>query len=101
MIENKKKHLKIYLMIILAIMTILVSTQSLAVSKVEGLTVKMEGEKEDFYACGDTLMYGGVRLKQAFGGTGYNNEVRYFQDFGSRLYLMEAQELSKKATDIG
>ena len=63
--------------------------------------VKMEGEKEDFYACGDTLMYGGVRLKQAFGGTGYNNEVRYFQDFGSRLYLMEAQELSKKATDIG
>lgn len=52
--------------------------------------VKMDGELEDFSACGDTLMYGGVRLKQAFSGTGYNEEVRYFQDFGSRLYFMEA-----------
>ena len=54
--------------------------------------VKMDGEKEDLYASGDVLMYGGVRLKQGFAGTGYNNEVRYFQDFGSRLYFMEAEE---------
>lgn len=54
--------------------------------------VKMDGETEDLYAYGDTLMYGGVRLKQAFGGTGYNNEVRYFQDFGSRIYFMEEIE---------
>ncbi|MCM1308166.1 MAG: alpha-galactosidase [Butyrivibrio sp.] len=52
--------------------------------------VKMEGEQEDFYACGDTLMYGGVRLKQSFGGTGYSEQVRFFQDFGSRIYFMEA-----------
>ena len=51
--------------------------------------VKMEGESEDYVIYGDALMYGGVKLKQSFGGTGYNEEVRYFQDFGSRMYFME------------
>ena len=37
-------------------------------------------------------MYGGVRLKQAFGGTGYNGEVRHFPDFASRMYFMESVE---------
>ena len=54
--------------------------------------IKMDGEIEDFKAYGDAMMYGGVKLKQAFGGTGYNGEVRYFQDFSSRLYFMEADE---------
>lgn len=54
--------------------------------------VKMDGEEEELHAYGDTLMYGGVRLKQGFGATGYSNEVRYFPDFGSRLYFMEAEE---------
>ncbi|MBQ7840210.1 MAG: alpha-galactosidase [Lachnospiraceae bacterium] len=54
--------------------------------------VKMNGETEDLYAYGDTLMYGGVRLKQSFAGTGYNDEVRYYQDFASRIYFMEAAE---------
>ena len=53
--------------------------------------VKMDGETEDLYAYGDTLMYAGVHLKQAFAGTGYNNEVRQYQDFGSRIYFMEAE----------
>lgn len=53
--------------------------------------VKMQGETEDTCAYGDTLMYGGIRLKQAFAGTGYNEEVRYYQDFGSRIYFMEAE----------
>ena len=52
--------------------------------------VKMNGETEDCYAYGDALMYGGVKLKQSFGGTGYNDEVRYFPDFASRVYFMEA-----------
>lgn len=52
--------------------------------------VKMDGETEDLYAYGDTLMYGGVHLKQSFSGTGYNEDVRYYQDFGSRVYFMEA-----------
>lgn len=51
--------------------------------------VKMDGETEDLYAYGDALMYGGVRLKQAFGGTGYSDEVRHFPDFASRVYFME------------
>lgn len=52
--------------------------------------VKMDGEVEDCYAYGDTLMYSGIKLKQGFGGTGYNSEVRYFPDFAARLYFMEA-----------
>ena len=51
--------------------------------------VKMDGESENVTASGDTLMNGGLHLKQAFGATGYNGEVRHFQDFGSRLYFIE------------
>ena len=51
--------------------------------------VKMDGEKEDFCAYGDALMYGGVHFHPAFGGTGYDENVRYFPDFASRLYLMD------------
>ena len=51
--------------------------------------VKMDGETEDCKVYGDALMNAGVKLKQSFGGTGYNDQVRYFQDFGSRLYFME------------
>ena len=53
---------------------------------------KMDGEQEDFCAYGDTLMYAGVKLKQAFGGTGYNEQVRHFPDFASRMYFMEQVE---------
>ena len=58
-----------------------------AISKV----VTMPGETEDIKAAGRTLM-AGVKLKQAFSGTGYNEEVRYFVDFSSRLYFMAAEE---------
>lgn len=51
--------------------------------------VKIEGETEDTYVYGDTLMYSGIKLKQAFAATGLNEETRYFPDFGSRLYFME------------
>ena len=34
----------------------------------------------------------GVKIHQAFAGTGYNDETRYFQDFGSRIYFMEQVE---------
>lgn len=52
--------------------------------------VRLDGEQEELYAMGDTLMNAGVRLKQAFSGTGFNGEARFFPDFASRLYLMEA-----------
>ena len=54
--------------------------------------VKMDGETEDLTASGDTLMHAGVHLKQAFGGTGFNSQVRHFPDFASRLYFMESTE---------
>ena len=51
--------------------------------------VKMPGESEEALLSGDTLMDAGVKLKQGFSGTGYNENVRFFQDFSSRLYFME------------
>ncbi len=51
--------------------------------------VKMDGEREDYEAYGDTLMNAGVKLKQGFSGTGYSEEVRFLPDFGARLYYME------------
>ncbi len=52
--------------------------------------VKMHSEKEDYIATGGVLNNVGVRLKQGFGGTGFNDNVRFFQDYSSRLYVMEA-----------
>ena len=52
--------------------------------------VKLDGETEDLTVYGDTLMFAGVKLKQAFAGTVYNSQVRHFQDFGSRMYFIES-----------
>lgn len=65
--------------------------QDSAVHNIIAKFVKMDGETEDYHAYGDALMYGGVRLKQSFGGTGYNDQVRYYQDFSSRIYFMESE----------
>ena len=51
--------------------------------------VKMPGESEDFVASGSTLNNSGVKLAQSFVGTGYDERVRYFPDFGARLYFAE------------
>ncbi len=51
--------------------------------------VKLDGEREDYTASGSELMYAGVSLKQAYGGTGYSGEVRHFPDYASRMYYME------------
>jgi alpha-galactosidase len=51
--------------------------------------VTMPGETEDYTVSGSVLMNGGLKLKQAFSGSGYNDEVRFFPDFGSRLYFMK------------
>lgn len=52
--------------------------------------VKMNGEKEDHTVSGDVLMNCGIVLKPAFSGTGFNDNVRVFSDFSSRLYFIEA-----------
>ena len=54
--------------------------------------VKMEGETEDCLMYGAALMEEGVHLAPAFGGTGYDGRVRFFQDFSARMYFMEAVE---------
>ena len=51
--------------------------------------VKLNSEVEDYTLKGDMLMYAGVRLSPAFAGTGYNDKVRLYKDFNSRLYFME------------
>lgn len=54
--------------------------------------IKMDGEKEACQAYGDLLMQNGVWLKQGFSATGYNEEIRFFPDFGSRMYFMVAED---------
>lgn len=51
--------------------------------------VKMDGESEDYTVSGSLLNRAGIKLKQGFAGTGYDNQVRFFQDYGSRIYFME------------
>lgn len=57
--------------------------------------VTMPGENEDYIVSGSTLMKAGLKLKQAFASTGYNEETRLFLDNGSRLYFMD--EIEKEA----
>lgn len=54
--------------------------------------VRMPGETELVRAAGGTLERSGVQLKPAFAGTGYDQRVRFFPDFFSRLYFMEAED---------
>ena len=49
-------------------------------------------DAEDALAAGKALMAAGVKLRPAFAGTGYDETVRFFADFSSRLYFMEAEE---------
>ena len=52
--------------------------------------VTLPAEVEDVTVSGAVLMRAGVKLAPAYGGTGFNEQTRYFQDFSSRLYFMEA-----------
>lgn len=54
--------------------------------------VKMNSEVEDYEVMGAVLNQVGIRLKQGFGGVGFNDDVRLFQDYASRLYIMEEVE---------
>ncbi|BCN30096.1 alpha-galactosidase [Anaeromicropila herbilytica] len=54
--------------------------------------VKLDEEKEDYIIQGVNLNRLGVRLKQSFGATGYNDQVRYYPDYATRMYFMESVE---------
>ena len=47
---------------------------------------KMPSEKESHEMYGDAMMYAGVHIKQRFASLGYNENTRYYPDFGSRIY---------------
>lgn len=53
--------------------------------------IKMDSATEDHHMYGDALMYSGIKLKPNFGGTGYNEQVRYFQDFSAEMFFMEKE----------
>ena len=51
---------------------------------------KLHSEPEEHIMYGDAIMHAGVHLKNSFAGTGYNENVCYYPDFGSRIYTIEA-----------
>jgi alpha-galactosidase len=59
------------------------------VHNVVAMVKKMPGEVEDCKALGCVFNHAGVKLKPAFAGTGYNEEVRLQKDNSSRMYLWE------------
>ena len=56
----------------------------------ESKFVKPDGETEDLYAYGDSMMENGIPLSPAYSGTGFNEKTRVFGDFTSRLYFIQA-----------
>ena len=52
---------------------------------------KLDGEKERITGYGDTFAKAGVFLKQGFAGVGFNENVAYFQDYCSRMYITESK----------
>ena len=83
-----KYNLKTFGDLINAVSPIHIKQDSL-VHHIVAKVVKMEGETEDYVMSGSMLNYMGVKLKQGFASTGYDTEIRLFQDFSSRLYIME------------
>ena len=51
---------------------------------------KIPGENEEHIMYGDAMMYGGVHLRCGFAGCGYSDQMRYYPDFGSRIYTIKA-----------
>lgn len=49
-------------------------------------TQSKENEEHSMY--GNAMMYAGVKLKQTFSGTGYNENVKLLPDFGSSMFLI-------------
>ncbi|MBQ9062209.1 MAG: alpha-galactosidase [Eubacterium sp.] len=52
----------------------------------------MPGEQETHKVSGAVLMRAGITLQPGFAGSGYDGNVRFFQDYASRMYFMEAVE---------
>ena len=51
-----------------------------------------EMNTEHYEAGGDELMHAGLKVKQQFIATGYDDHLRYIGDFGSRVYHIKMIE---------
>ncbi|MCF0114333.1 MAG: alpha-galactosidase, partial [Erysipelotrichaceae bacterium] len=54
--------------------------------------IKMDGEVEEHVVNGGLLNRAGIKLSQAYNGTGYNTGTRLFSDYEARIYFMEQVE---------
>lgn len=72
------------------ILPVRVNTEGLLVHAAASV-YQMPTESEQFDAYGDCLMEAGLRLKQRFVGTGYNQEVRLMPDYSARIYHLKAK----------
>lgn len=89
--RSQKINIKDYGDLVNTVSPIHIKTDSMAHNLVAKF-VKLQGAATDCRMYGDALMYAGMKLKQAFGGTGFNEEVRHFPDFGSvRIYMIEEE----------
>ena len=52
----------------------------------------MPGEKDNYVTYGNALNNKGVILNPEWTASGFNDGVRILKDFGSRLYLIKADE---------
>ncbi|HQB91443.1 MAG TPA: alpha-galactosidase, partial [Sphaerochaeta sp.] len=57
--------------------------------------IALDSEVEHYRASGEQIAYGGIKLNQQFGGTGYDSMTRVLGDFGSRIYLFKRIELKR------
>ena len=51
--------------------------------------VHLKGDEEDMVLSGSEMKNAGVSLAPSFGGTGYEDGMRLFTDYSSRLYFIE------------
>ncbi len=51
--------------------------------------LSFDSEVEHYRVSGEQIAYGGIKLNQQFGGTGYDAMTRVLGDFGSRIYLFK------------
>lgn len=55
--------------------------------------VKMTEAGENYTTYGRNLNHCGLKLKQAYGGTGFNEQTRIERDFASELYFIEETDI--------
>ena len=55
---------------------------------------QLDNATEDYTVSGQVLM-NGLKVKQQFSGTYYNDQTRLLGDFGSQIYIIEKEEISE------